>query len=48
MPEKSLDLDAVRQHVLRRQHLTGSTAPASLAQVARDIGGLHATSPAAP
>lgn len=48
MPEKSLDLDAVRQHVLRRQHLSGSAAPASLVQVARDIGGLHATSPTTP
>lgn len=48
MPEKSLDLDAVRQHVLRRQHLAGNTAPADLVQVARDIGGLHATSPATP
>ncbi len=48
MPEKSLDPDAVRQHVLRRQHLAGSTAPASLVQVARDVGGLHATSPTTP
>jgi hypothetical protein len=48
MPEKSLDLDAVRQHVLRRQHLAGSTAPDSLVQVARDIGGLHASGPTTP
>jgi hypothetical protein len=48
MPEKPLDLTAVRQHILRRQHLAGSTAPASLVQVARDIGGLHATGPRTP
>jgi hypothetical protein len=48
MPEKSLGLAAVKHHILRRQHLAGSTAPASLVQVARDIGGLHATGPKTP
>ncbi|OPY26550.1 MAG: hypothetical protein A4E28_02441 [Methanocella sp. PtaU1.Bin125] len=48
MPEKPLELDVVRHHVLRRQHLAGSTAPVSLVQVARDVGGLHSTMPATP
>lgn len=41
-------LDIVNHFVLRKQHLTDDTSGNDILQVARDIGGLHATSGTTP
>ncbi len=44
----SIDLNTVNQLVLRKQHLTDDTRIDKIVQIARDIGGLHATEPLTP
>lgn len=48
MPEDRIELDRVNHFVLRKQHLVRSPDSASVEQIVRDIGGLHATSPTTP
>lgn len=48
MPEIPLDLAAVRQHILFKQHLDGTRSTADIVQVSRDIAGLHNTGPSTP
>ena len=44
----SVVLDQVNHLVLCKQHLAGKSGTASIVQIVRDIGGLHATSATTP
>ncbi len=44
----TLQITAANHSVLARQHLTPACGPAPIAEIARDTGGLHATSVSTP